>query len=68
MERNNRIHKRSALPRLPDMAAKRRLDVRTLIKTGFIVAVLLHLTASAAFAQATIAGVVRDRREPCCPA
>ena len=42
------------------MAAKRRLDVRTLIKTGFIVAVLLHLTTSAAFAQATIAGVVRD--------
>ena len=42
------------------MAAKRRLDVRTLIKTGFIGAVLLHLTASAAFAQATIAGVVRD--------
>ena len=34
--------------------------MRTLIKTGFIVAVLLHLTASAAFAQATIAGVVRD--------
>src|SRR5688572_5409242 len=42
------------------MAAKRRLVVRTLIKTGLIAAVLLPLTASAAFAQATIAGVVRD--------
>ena len=34
--------------------------MRTLIKTGLIGAVLLHLTASAALAQATIAGVVRD--------
>ena len=70
VDRNNRIHKRSSSPQLPDMAAKRRLDVRTLIRTGLIGAVLLHLTASAVFAQATIAGVVgfvrrragRDRR------
>ena len=49
-----------ALRHYTHLAAKRRLDVRTLTKTGLIAAVLLHLTGSAAFAQATIAGVVRD--------
>ena len=34
--------------------------MRTLIKNGLIAAVLLHLSASAALAQATIAGIVRD--------